>query len=171
MFKYEIISKHFYFERELFLLKFTLNDQAKYAMFYKSSGLNGGTKNRILPFFLLQDTLPRFGEAKSGIVPGYIHKRYPTSLVKYTFEDREHLSVEKYYSKELDSFPKYTSMLLHQLTEELSNIIIPKEEQDINKILYIAEAINSDFLQHINNFNEDWLPFSNLNLLINNEPK
>jgi hypothetical protein len=121
-----------YFDRDLYLLQI---DNNKYTKVYRGSGLNGGRKGRVLPFTHLQDVLPRFSEAREGIVPGYIFKR---------FFYRERICS---HGKHLDSFEEEIGLFCSKLEDLLDSYDISDSEvfneEQFENILSIAKEINS----------------------------
>lgn len=141
--EYEVIHAVPYFQRELFLLKI----ENRYTMVYKGSGLNGGAVGRVLPFHFLMDRQPRFGEARSGIVAGYIFKEF-----YFHREIRSH-------RKRVSEFGEGVSLFCERLTNELDDYYVKptEDEQDINDVLKYAKSFNSivnNFMNVDNRF--DW---------------
>ena len=131
--KYKVIHSVYYFERELFLLEV----DGRYTMVYKSSGLNGGRKGRIIPFFYLLSDKPRFGDARNGINTGYIWK-------EFYFNRR----IET-HRKQPETFGKGVELFLLKLEKELSNFNVPKIEQDMKDISKYAKEFNDIAKQYM----------------------
>jgi hypothetical protein len=137
---FKIVYKKYYFERELFVLEI----DKKYLLIYKGSGLNGGKKGRILPFNFLQSRRPRFSEARSGVCAGYIFKE-----IFFNGSYIEH-------HKKIDDFGLGITSFLSNLETKLSSIIVKEEDQNIDDILEIAQKINDDIFDIVQNNIFDW---------------
>lgn len=147
MLQYEIVHSQYYFERELYLLKISgeMLDKDRFAMVYKRSGMNGGKKGHMLPFHYLQDTLPRFSDARNGVVPGYIWKKF--------YFNRDVV----YHGKRPEMFGEGVSEFLDRLTEDFSSMHLEPESQSMDNVLEIAENFNHVVHKHMDQTNRfDW---------------
>jgi len=155
--KYEIIHAVHYFDRELFLLKI----ENKYTMVYKGSGLNNGKVGRILPFFYLLDKKPRFGDAKKGIITGYIFKEF--------YFNREIIS----HYKNMNIFGKGVLMFLDRLEKDLNSYKVEKKFQDMKDIKKYAKDFNDIVHSYMKIYETkpvlktNWFDWGTLNLYYN----
>ena len=124
--QYKVIYSTYYFERELFIIEI----DGRYTMVYKSSGLNGGRKGRIIPFFYLLSGKPRFGDIRKGINTGYIWKEFYLNKRRKT------------HHKKPETFGKGIELFLLKLEKELSDFNVPKIEQDMKDIGKYAKEFN-----------------------------
>lgn len=142
--EYEIIHAANYFERTLFLLKM----EDRFLMVYKGSGLNGGAIGRVLPFHYLFDRLPRLGEAREGIVSGYIFKKFYFN--RHIISHRKNINAE--------DFGEGVTLFCDRLTKELANFKVKNTQpQDIEDVLTYAKSFNKivdSFMDNTNRF--DW---------------
>lgn len=136
--KVEVLYHVSYFERELFLLDIN----GSYTMVYKGSGLNKGRKGRVLPFCWLKDELPRFSEAREGIIPGYIFKEF--FYRGYWKSHRKNLSN---FHDSVQNFVEYLEEFLFDYDISTSKSF--QSDEDFNNILSIAKEINKDMKELI----------------------
>lgn len=123
----EVLYSVGYFERTLFLLK----KDDKYFSVYRSSGLNGGRKGRLIPFTCLLDRKPRFSEAMAGIITGYIFK-------EFFFEGK----YEMHYKK-MHLYPDVENFL-GDLEVELKDVVPTVSFDNFDDISNIAKMINKE---------------------------
>lgn len=136
-----------YFERDLFLLQI----DNKTTMVYRRSGLHGkNTKGEILPFNWLKDSPVRFGEAREGIVPGYIFKEF------------FYRGVYKSHRKNLNDFPSQIMLFVKELEIFLRDYDVSTSEKyngedDFGNILKIAKDINTKMKEKMRGLDKfDW---------------
>jgi len=157
--KIKVIYSMVYFKRILFLLKI----EDRYTMVYKRSGLNGGKKGTVLPFFFLLDRLPRFSEARNGIVTGYIFKEFYFNK-----------NVVSHY-KQMDSFGAGVQSFLNVLEKVLIDYKIEPIEQNIDDIQNIASEFNSIAHSYMKIYETEprmktnWFDWGILNIIFNSQ--
>jgi len=127
----DILYSTHYFERDLFVL----NIDGKTTMVYRSSGLNGGRKGRILPFMYLNT-----------------HTSFSSPSMGYIF--KEFLFDKKYQShkKQPNRFPGLEKLLV-EIEEKISfeQPIIEDIEPTNKNIEKIAINVNSDLKKILEN--------------------
>lgn len=108
--KFRVLYSKNYIERDVFTI---LIDEKYFTNVYRSSGLNGGRKGRILPYSVLKSDRPSLGEMMSGISYGYIYK-------KFLFEGRwfEHRKHPEEFNMDIANFLYDIEMFLEDVQPE-----------------------------------------------------
>ena len=121
--KYEIILALPYYEREIYLLKVG----ERFLMVYKSSGLAGNdSKGTILPFLWISNG-SMYGQI-GWIVKAFVREG----------------KAQRYYSKDLSTFPGNIPLFLSKLTEDLADYNVEQTEftNDMKNIREVVKDIN-----------------------------
>jgi hypothetical protein len=138
-----------YFGRDLFVLEI----EGKVTQVYRSSGMNGGRKGSIIPFWELFDRPPRFNEVLRGIRPGWISKEFLYGE-----------SVVNHY-KELFVFGESVERMLLEMEDYLKEVSVPVSEELINQdilldtegMILLCQDINEEMKTAKNGMEEmDW---------------
>jgi len=160
MINYKVIFSMYYFERTLFLLEFSgeLLDKKRYAMVYRSSGLNKGRKGRFIPFHYLLDGYPRLfiqnRMSVLGNVPGYINKSF------------YYKGKLQYHHKNVETFGNNIKKFMIQIEKDLDNINydVDYEEYNVKKVLAKATVFNNKVDEFLNEYNIlDWYILNSYN--------